>query len=557
MSRLKASALLLLIFSAAVGQEPPSAKQLFSQQRWPELVRLIESLALSQRTPDLDYEYGIALAQLGRWQDARAALLAGQHLAPRDTRFPVELAGVAFKQRKNREATKYLRRALRLDRKDTYADNFLASLYFLQGNTEAALKYWNRIGKPQINSVSSRPEPQLKPVLLDHAFAFSPAGTMRLDEFRTTEARFDYLGVFPTYRMDLIAQDGGQFDVIFRGAERHGFGSSTLEALLSTFRGLPFQEIDPQYYNIAGKAINVISLARWDPDKRRAVASISGPLFFEPEWRYRLGMDLRNENWDIRNGFTGPAPLLAALNLRREAVSAEIAQVVGWRWNWTLGLELSHRDQRNVVQGAVLTPELLATGYQLKQTARIEYQLLRSPEHRVTVTTAAEADVARLWSTPQQSFARVQPALDVHWFPQAKGDDYETYWRLRGGKTFGQIPFDELLMLGLERDNNLPLRAHIGTRDGRKGSAPLGRDYLLENWETDKNLYSNGLITLKLGPFFDIGRMGHALSTSASRKWLFDTGAQIKLRVLGIGATFIYGKDLRTGNNAFFATVNR
>jgi hypothetical protein len=41
--------------------------------------------------------------------------------------------------------------------------------------------------------------------------------------------------------------------------------------------------------------------------------------------------------------------------------------------------------------------------------------------------------------------------------------------------------------------------AHIGTRDGLKGSAPLGREYLLENWELNKNIYGNGIIKVQLG----------------------------------------------------------
>lgn len=557
LSQFKACLLVLFAFCAVLGQEPPNAQQLLTQERWSELARLIESLPDSQRTADLDYEYGIALAHLGRWHDARKALLAGQHVAPSDKRFPIELAGVAFKQKKHREAIGHLRRALRLDPADSYANEFLGTLYFLGGNIEAALKYWNREDKPHIENLTSRPEPRLRPVLLDHAFAFSPVSTLRLPEIRTTDVRLTNLEIFPSYRIDLVAGDGGKFDAELRAVERNGFGSSLVDALLGTFRGVPFQEIDPEYYNIGGKAINVISLARWDPDKRRALASVSGPLFSAPEWRYRIGVDLRNENWDIRNGFTGPAPVLAALNLRREAISGEIERLVGWRWRWALGVELSHRDERNVTPGDVLTPELLAQGYQLKQTASLQYQLLRSPEHRLTITSAINAAAARLWSTPAQSFWRLQPEIDLHWLPQANGDDYETNWRLRGGNTFGQVPFDELLMLGLERDNDLPLRAHIGTRDGRKGSAPLGRDYFLENWATDKKLFGNGLITLKLGPFLDIGRMGQTLSTPASQKWLFDTGAQLKVRVLGVSATLIYGKDLRTGNNAFYATVNR
>ena len=124
--------------------------------------------------------------------------------------------------------------------------------------------------------------------------------------------------------------------------------------------------------------------------------------------------------------------------------------------------------------------------------------------------------------------------------------------QLRAGRTFGQVPFDELFILGLERDNDLPLRAHIGTRDGRKGSAPLGRDYLLQNWETNKNIYSNGIIKVQLGPFVDIGKIADPGSALGSREWLFDIGAQAKVRVLGVGLVFSYGKDLRTGSNAFY-----
>jgi tetratricopeptide (TPR) repeat protein len=556
LSCLKVSVLLLFAFSAALGQDSSTAQQLFTQQRWSELVQLIRSLPRARRTTELNYEYGIALAQLGRWEEAHAAFLAGQRVASSDKRFPIELAGVAFKQKKNGEAIGYLRRALQLDATDAYSNDFLATLYFLQGNTEAALKYWNRTGKPDIENVDSRPEPRLRPVLLDHAFAFSPADVMRLDEFRTTDARLANLEVFPSYRIDLVAGKSGKFDAEFRAVERNGFGSSLLEALLGTFRGLPFQEVDPEYYNIAGKAINVVSLMRWDPDKRRAFVAISGPLFSAPEWRYRIGVDLRNENWDIRNGFTGPAPVLAAFNLRREAVNGEIERSVGWRWRWALGVELSHRDERNVTFG-ILSPELLAAGYQLEQNAILGYEILRSPEHRLAINSKIDASAARMWSTPEQSYARVRPSIKLRWLPQAKGDDYEMNLRVGGGKTLGQVPFDELWMLGLERDNDLPLRAHIGTRDGRKGSAPLGRDYFLENWEADKNLYSNGLITLRLGPFLDTGRLANALNTPDAQKWLFDTGAQLKVRVLGVGATFVYGKDLRTGNNAFYATVNR
>jgi hypothetical protein len=344
-----------------------------------------------------------------------------------------------------------------------------------------------------------------------------------------------------------------------RAQELGGFGEGKLSAVLRTFRGLPFQEVTPAYYNLHGSAINMIALARWDADKRRYWAQLSAPLGQTPQWHYRISFDSRNENWDIRNGFTGPAPVLASLNVRREAGALEIARLIGWRWRWALGAELSNREFRNAASGSILTPLLLEGGFEMKQTARLQYEIVRSAEHRLRLSTALLSSAGRLWSQSGESFDKLQASLEAHWLPQLRGDDFETSWRAHAGKTFGQLPFDELFMLGLERDNDpdLWMRAHVGTRDGRKGSAPLGGDYLLASWETDKNLYSNGLFNLKLGPFVDTGSITSQGTGLGSHKWLVDTGAETKLRVLGVGVALVYGKDLRTGSNAFYATLAR
>jgi tetratricopeptide (TPR) repeat protein len=556
---------LLLLFTAcccvashAQTDSTPAAKQLFDQERWPELIQLLEK---SPRTSaDLNYYYGLALAHEQRWPDAGKALADGQRLAPRDKRFPVELAGVAFKQKKFAEAKRDLHRALRLDPKDQYANEFLATIYFLEGNLEAALKYWNRVAKPKVMEVRSEPALRVRPALLDHAFALAPASTMTLDELLTSQARLHALEIFPTYKIELAARPDGNFDAIFRAQERNGFGNSKLEAIFRTFGGIFFQQITPEYYNLHGSGTNILSLLRVDPDKRRAFVSISGPLSGNPKWRYRVGTDLRNENWTVQTSFAGPSTVLGALNLRRESVNAEIMRLVGARMSWTVGLEASHRDFRNVIVGSALTPDLLAEGYELKQKAQLTYELWRSPERRLTVSSSAISQAGRIWSQPGQSFEKLQGSLSAHWLPQAKGDDYEMQWRIRGGKTFGEVPFDELFMLGVERDNDLWMRAHVGTRHGQKGSAPLGDDYFLSNWEIDKNTYSGGYVAVKLGPFLDVGKItdnSSVPSTLGSQKWLFDTGAQAKLKVLGVGVILIYGKDLRTGNNAFYATVGR
>jgi hypothetical protein len=548
----------IVAFGAALSvsaQAPTSAQlqDLETAQRWPEIV---EALApLPARTADEDYIYASALAHLDRLPEAARAFEAGRRLAPRDPRFPIELAGIDFKQKRYPQAARLLRGALKLAPGDAYANDFLATIYFLEGNTPAALKYWNRIGKPRIEQVRLDPTPRVDPALLDRAFAFAPASTLTLAQYLDSQTRLRALGIFAQQQLDLRALPSGSFDIDFRNSERNGFGDSHLEALFLFLHELPFQAVTLDSFNARRESINFTSLYRWDENKRRVLADFSAPFEHRARYRTGLALDLRNENWALRNSFTGAAPVLASLNLRRESGSFALSSFTSDRLRWSLGIEASYRDMRSVVANSVLTPELLAQGTALKQTAQIESTLLRIPGRRFTLEGSASSQAARLWSQPRESFEKLQGALAAHWLPQAQGDDYTLEDHLHAGRTFGSIPFDELFMLGLERDNDLPLRAHIGTRDGRKGSAPLGRNYLLNTWEMDKNIYSNGLLAVKLGPFLDTGAISDPDPALGSHQWLYDTGAQLKLRVFSTTVAFSYGRDLRSGNNAFYVTL--
>lgn len=530
-------------------QDHAQLKQLLAEERWQDIVRLAESEVV--RTVDLNYYYAIALTRLGRWNDAERTLKQGLRQQPGDKRYPLELAGVYFKQKNYAEAAKYLRRTLRLDPADSYANDFLASVYFLLGNLDAAVKYWNLVSKPLIEEVQFDPQPSVDPVLLDHAFAFAPGTVLRPPELHTSEARVTGLNIFSSSRFDLEARSDGKFDVVFRARERYGWGTNKWMGLFSLFRGLPFQTIHLEFFNMRRRAINSVSLIRWDSEKQRVWTTLSGPLSANPKWRYRLELDVRNENWDVRDSSVSSAPLLGSLKLRKQAFAAGVTSIVNGRWNWSTGVELSRRKFHNVNRGSALTPELLAQGFQLKHLGQLNYVLARVPERRFIVSTGATTELGRIWSHPSQAFAKLEGSLETRWFPKASGDDYEMRAKLGLGTTFGQIPFDELFSLGVERDNDLRLRAHKGTRNGRKGNAPLGSRYFLSNWELDKNVFSGGSITLKLGPFLDTGRISDSSSGLGSKKWLWDVGAQAKIRVLGFGVAFSYGRDLRLGGDLF------
>src|SRR5262249_37588485 len=104
-------------------------QKLAAEQRWQEIALLLGPIR--SRSADLNFYYGTALARLERWHEAEIAFQSGLRLAPHDPRFLIELAGVAFKQRRYRQAAGRLRQALKLLPHDAYANDFLGTVYFL------------------------------------------------------------------------------------------------------------------------------------------------------------------------------------------------------------------------------------------------------------------------------------------------------------------------------------------------------------------------------------------------------------------------------------------
>ena len=531
-----------------------TARELYAAERWSEIVALWRSEP--DPAADLDYYAGMAFARLKRWDEAAQALAAGQRKAPVDKRFPVELGGLAFARKDFREATKNLVRALRLDRSDRYTIDLLASVYFLENNLEGALEYWNRIGKPYIEQIRMEPVPPLDPVLLDGAFAVAPAGKLELHDLWRTEALLAQLDVFSRYRLDLVARDEDQkFDLVFRSAEQGGWGNSKAATLISWLRGLPYETIYPESYNLGRSAVNFTSLFRFDPQKRRAFAALSMPLEANPALRIRFYVDGRIENWDLRTTYHGAAAQLSDLRLNKLEGGIDFRSVINDAWSWSTAVALSDRTFARFTAPSSAQP--FTNGIGLKYRAQLDHPLLRIPLKRVTIISSVSGEFGKLFARGFDAFSRIQGAVTGRWTPGSQVDKYQISGGLRAGKTFGMVPLDELFILGLERDNDLPLRAHIGTHEGRKGSAPLGRDYVLFNSEADRSIYNSTLLQFRIGPFFDSGRITDATGSFGARKWQMDTGVQLKVRTLGgVNVVFSYGKDLRGGANAFYVTTS-
>ncbi len=492
----------------------------------------------------------MALAHLSRFEEARQALETGRGKAPSDKRFSLELAGIAFKQGDSRESKRQLEHALRIDPLDPYGNDFLATLYLLQGNLEASLKYWNRVGKPRIEIVRVVPPPRMDPVLLDRILVFSPASCLTLRELASTRERLEFTDVFPAHRFELAPRQDGSFDLLLHVLERDRWGGSVAGRLLSLLREVPYQTIHFDLFNIRGLAANLESFYRWDAQKRRVFVSFSSPLRGDPRWRFRLWLDGRNENWNIPRSTT---PIL--FKLRKLELGAGLASAVNDRWEWNTGVSVLERRFIQPFAVDSVPSSLLSRGPVLKYEAGLR-RMFDLPEKRLEAKTDADLQLDKDLSGEAGRYLKASWGLDWKWFPEAQGYDYGFSGRLRAGRIFGEPPLDELYSLGTERDNDLYMRGQPGTIEGMKGAGPLGRSFVLLNNEVDKIVHHGAFWSISLGPFLDSGRAFESLDIPGSRRWLWDAGVQSKVTILrGLTFAISYGWDLRTGRGAFYSSA--
>jgi hypothetical protein len=269
-------------------------------------------------------------------------------------------------------------------------------------------------------------------------------------------------------------------------------------------------------------------------------------------------VDWRNENWNLTNTLVPSEPQVAGVNLEKATACAEIQSIVDGRWAWNAGVNYSYRQMRNPLGLPANAVTLFTGGSSVGLLGKVQRAVVRHPERRFTMDARADGELGTFFAAPLGRYSRIGGEVASRWLPRATGDDYETRVRVRAGRTFGDVPFDQLYVLGFDRDTDLWMRGHPGLIEGQKGGAPLGSGYVLVNGELDKTVYKAPIVTLSAGPFLDTGKAYGSSGYFGSEAWMWDTGAQLKIKVMGSFEFVLgYGRDVRTGRNSFFTTVLR
>ncbi len=558
-----------------------SIQQLYHDHQWSAVVAAVP-LPASERSAvpaaDLLLLRALAQGQLGQLSAAAQTLRFAARAYPRDARFPTELAGVFYREKRYGSAIRQLHRSLHWNAGDEYSRSFLGTVDFLQGNLAAALADWNPIQRPVLADQRLETQTGLPPLLLDRIAPFAPGSVYTLSQYRRTQAELALQPLFAATSFELRPLPDARFDLILHTVPHPAWRTAPFASLFSALRSLPYQAVDPEFWNLRHSAVSLTSYLRWDAQKRMILARLAGPIH-SPDQRLSLNLDARNENWNLtRTLATIPTPAQTSANatgLNQERINASLGleELFGSRLLLRTAAGFSRRRFRSEI-GLPVGSAFFTDTSAIDLHSALRATLVDAVAHRFTLGATVGAQLSHYFARPLGHSARLTAALDSEWLPQASGEPYRLHVQARAGETLGQIPFDELWMLGFDRDNPLWLRGHNGLVDGRKGNAPLGTRYLLGNVDFDRLLWRDPLVAVRVGPFVDTGRIyaadaGQVASTLGSSVnqgtgslfgspiWLTDTGLQARVHLFS-GSTLIlgWGHDLRSGGNTFYSAIS-
>jgi hypothetical protein len=477
-------------------------------------------------------------AQAQQWQNASALLEQGIEQFPHDKRFPSEMAGVAYNTGDFEAAKRNLRRALAIDPDDEYANDFLGTLYVLDGNLEAALRYWNRIGKPRVRRVVLDAAEGAIPAAAERSLAIPAGEVFSESRFLAIRSELENLGITPGYRLSLVpGGDGDEYDVAFRP---NTIRRTAWQRVLTAGAELPYQTLHVPLTNIGNSGVNLDPMVRWDPNKKRLAATLSVPVGGHPNLMLRANFDGRNEIWNTGDVF----------GLRKTETGAELEWGISGRLRWTNGAFVSTRRFDQPPAGSA--PGVFTAGRALQFESGVLCDALRVPEHRFVVQAGANLQGG---PGPAGAYSKAQASVNARW-DASPAVSVRSEWR--AGKVMGEAPFDEFFMLGMERDTDLWLRGHLATHDGRKGSGPIGRQYFLAQNEISRTVFRTPFVRGELVPFLDVGRAYDPRGEFAAQGLMVDAGIESRFRFPG-GILFrvISGFDTRTGKSVIYTAVGR
>jgi tetratricopeptide (TPR) repeat protein len=467
-----------------------------------------------------------AIASIGRlgMDRAEAILDRVQADCPESSGPLRELAGVRFEQGRWSDAVALAHKALALDPTDSYAWDVLGSSLFMQNDSTGALRAWNRIGRPRLNTVRLAGLQRTRYEIVAQSLHVEPGALLTAEAFDRARRLLNELPDRADSRLTLRPEADGfaSLDIVLR--ERPARPRGSTEWVAASAQAGFDREISATIPGATGQGEVWTAAWRWWEDRPRVAVSFAAPR------RGRLpGVWRVDGSWDTQ---TYALATMAAERLRESRVHGA-ASFSSWmagslRYSFTGGIDSWNGARRDALVGASLEH--------------------RSPRDSISIATEATRWIPLSGDRGFSSLAaRVQlraPAAAQRWEYRA-GAGLE--------RTTDTAPLALWGGAGEGRVRAPLLRAHPLLTGGivNAGSdSAFGRTLMGGTVEARRWLDRPQLPQIGLAMFSDVART----SRSSANESLFnvDLGAGVRIRVPGWQSTLRVdvAHGLRDGRHA-------
>jgi tetratricopeptide (TPR) repeat protein len=518
-------------------------------------VNILSAELADRPTADAYLLLGNAYVNMKEFQKAEDILKEGSERFSNDARFFNALGDLYLTNNDVDAAKSALRRALRVDSKNNYASDRLATIDMSEGEVQSALRSWNRTGRPVIDDILHNYYLSFGSWVVRKAVAFHPSGVLRYSDWKTTEARLLETNNFANVGLEVepTAIPDRYNAVVRTTTKTNGLG----DFAFNLFKGLPFQTNYLDVWNIGNRGINFNSDYRWQAVRRRLDGQLEIPVPFPGLLYLELGDTWRRERWNlspnVQPQYLGVARFLYDANILR----LHVKQIPHYRFDIGGGVDYFNRAASGDIPQLDMNSQNVGK-FSLESNIRIFDSRYQNRLH-LEGFTAQQSILGNITYTG--GVAELNNRFTLSRDNRAYLD-----WTVKGGTAGGNLPVEDYFVLGIDtRSTRNPLRGHAVSDHGVYGRGPMGTDFVLVNTDVERriatvpffNSFNIPFVTVKWEVFLDGAKTWDRQHIFKEGKLWIDTGAGIRLETPTHSFNLVYGRSLRDGTAVFMAYVER